>query len=120
MKGILALASDKPLTAADLKDVPADATWAAVGRFDVGARLRDGDGHRRRRLPARRGRSAAGHIREAEAHLGFRIKEDLIDSLGDVWSVYNSPGEGGLLVTGFCAGGERQGQGGVWKKSRMG
>jgi hypothetical protein len=36
-----------------------------------------------------------------EAVLGFRIKEDLLDTLGDSWCMYNSPGEGGLFITGL-------------------
>jgi hypothetical protein len=42
-------------------------------------------------------------LRETEKLLGFRIGEDLLQSLGDVWCVYNSPGEGGLVLTGLTA-----------------
>ena len=34
-------------------------------------------------------------------HLGIDVQEDVLKSLGDVWCVYNSPGEGGLLFTGL-------------------
>jgi hypothetical protein len=36
-----------------------------------------------------------------EAMLGFRVKQDLLEALGETWCVYNSPGEGGLLLTGL-------------------
>jgi hypothetical protein len=33
--------------------------------------------------------------------LGIDLQDDLLKPLGDVWCVYNSPSEGGLLVTGL-------------------
>ena len=36
-----------------------------------------------------------------EKELGIDLQEDLLKPLGDVWCVYNSPAEGGLLVTGL-------------------
>ncbi len=36
-----------------------------------------------------------------EKELGIDLQQDLLKPLGDVWCVYNSPGEGGLLVTGL-------------------
>lgn len=102
LKGVLALASDKPLTAADLKDVPADATWATVVRFDAAHAYETVMGIVGGVFPPAVD-EVAGGMRELEAELGFHPKTDLIDSLGDTWSIYNSPGDGGLLVTGFCA-----------------
>ena len=33
--------------------------------------------------------------------LGIDLEQDVLKPLGDVWCVYNSPAEGGLLVTGL-------------------
>ena len=40
-------------------------------------------------------------IAEMEKELGIDLQQDLLKPLGDVWCVYNSPAEGGLLVTGL-------------------
>ena len=37
--------------------------------------------------------------------LGFHPKNDLAASLGDTWCIYNSPSEGGLIVTGLTVTG---------------
>ena len=42
-------------------------------------------------------------IGEAEELLGFSIRNDVLKSIGDIWCVYNSPGEGGLVFTGLTA-----------------
>lgn len=99
-QGIFRLAAAKPLTAADLAPIPRDATIAAAGRFEANAalelllsQLAKIDPH------AQTG--VAQPIREMEMELGIDLKQDLLKPLGDVWCVYNSPAEGGLLVTGL-------------------
>ena len=42
-------------------------------------------------------------LREDESRLELNFRDDLLKPLGDVWCVYNSPGEGGLVVTGLTA-----------------
>jgi len=42
-------------------------------------------------------------LEQSRTEIGFRVKEDLLDSLGDVWRVYHSPNEGGALFTGWTA-----------------
>jgi hypothetical protein len=42
-------------------------------------------------------------IQQANADLGLDLRADVLESLGDVWCVYNSPGEGGLIPTGLTA-----------------
>ena len=49
---------------------------------------------RRRRIEAR----APGPLED-----DLEISEDVLQSLGDTWCVYNSPGEGGLVITGLTA-----------------
>ena len=99
-QGIFQLAAAKPLTAADLSPIPRDATIAAAGRLDAGAALE--------LLLAQIGKvdpnareEVVLNIGQMEKGLGIDLKADLLKPLGDVWCVYNSPGEGGLLVTGL-------------------
>ena len=47
--------------------------------------------------------SASDFEREFEQTLGFNFRKDLIASLGDTISVYESPREGGRLLTGWTA-----------------
>ena len=38
---------------------------------------------------------------QVEQGLGLKLRDDLLKPLGDAWRLYNSPGEGGLVVTGL-------------------
>jgi len=40
-------------------------------------------------------------LREIEIELGISPRDDLLKPLGDVWRIYNSPGEGGFVITGL-------------------
>ncbi len=100
--GVFKLISDKPLTAKDLRRVPLDATWAVVSRFDAAKVYQDvldaiGD------INPVAHDGILGEIDQMETSMGFRIQQDVLEPLGDVWSFYNSPGDGGLLVTGLIA-----------------
>ncbi len=53
------------------------------------------------KIDAPSGEELASGIKRMEAALGFRLQEDLLDTLGDSVCVYNSPGEGGLIFTGL-------------------
>ncbi len=55
------------------------------------------------RIDATSADDLAQNIKQAESVIGFRIQEDFLQALGDVWCIYNSPGEGGLIVTGLTA-----------------
>jgi hypothetical protein len=96
-RGVLNLVADKPLTAADLSAVPRDATFAAVARFDavkayqmVWDMIREYD--------PRAVDRAKAELSAFEEQIGFRIREDLLEGLGDVYSLYSSSGEGGMLL----------------------
>jgi hypothetical protein len=96
-KGILALTQARPLSRADLAPVPRDATLAMVMRLDpataaaqLGPFLNELDPALLRELE-RQSQPAA---------LGFDVRR-LARSLGDVWCLYSSPGEGGLVATGL-------------------
>ena len=38
-----------------------------------------------------------------EEDLGIKLRDDLLKPLGDTWCLYNSPSEGGLVITGLTA-----------------
>ncbi|MHB1036923.1 MAG: DUF1559 family PulG-like putative transporter [Pirellulales bacterium] len=100
--GVLAPLAAKPLTAADLAVIPQDATLAIVARVDLEKQYRqvlDILGKIEPRAQQEIGRELA----RMETELGFRLSEDLLQPMGDVWRVYNSPGEGGLVITGLTA-----------------
>ena len=42
-----------------------------------------------------------GGLEELGQQLGIELREDLLKTIGDVWCIYNSPSEGGLLGTGI-------------------
>jgi hypothetical protein len=98
---VLSFLGRKPLEAKDLGPIPKDATLALAARFDA-ARFWEMLFGLAKDLP-QVGDSVALQLAETEKKLGFRIREDLLQSLGDVWCVYNSPGEGGLVLTGLTA-----------------
>jgi hypothetical protein len=98
--GLLSAVGPEPLTAADLAPIPQDASFAVTARIhsaQVWSAILAGIN----KVDPSAGAQAAAGIKQAEAAVGFRFKEDLLDTLGDSWCVYNSPGEGGLFITGL-------------------
>ena len=99
-KGLFHLLGDKPLAAADLASIPRDATIAAAARFDLDVayhRVLDMIGAVDPQAQA----AASSGIQQVQEQLGFKLSEDLFQSLGDNWCIYSAPSEGGLLVTGL-------------------
>jgi len=99
-QGVFHLAAAKPLSAADLSPIPRDATIAAAGRLDANAALELLLAQIEKIDPAARANVTQGMGKIAK-ELGIDVQQDLLKPLGDVWCVYNSPAEGGLLVTGL-------------------
>ena len=98
--GLFKLFNKQGLSPADLVDVPRDADLAFVVRLNASEIFDEvfkGAGIIERRAE----QEMRDELANAERELGFKLKEDLFDSLGDVWSIYNSPGEGGLIITGL-------------------
>ena len=104
-QGVFQLAAAKPLVAADLSPIPRDATIAAAGRLDANAALELLSTQLKKIGGPNDGPVGAAVIGEnlkaIRENLGIDVQEDLLKPLGDVWCVYNSPAEGGLLVTGL-------------------
>jgi hypothetical protein len=99
-RGIFTLASGKPLSAADLAPIPADATLALAARLDLDRAWQTFIDSYGQADPAGAARisQAAGQVEEG---LNLKLRDDLLKPLGDVWCLYNSPGEGGLVLTGL-------------------
>ncbi len=100
--GIFKIVSDKPLTAEDLAPLPHDATIAAAARFDVDRAWEMSLDILEKLDPATSGRFRTA-LESAQNGLELNLRDDLLKPLGDVWCVYNSPGEGGLVLTGLTA-----------------
>ena len=101
-RGLLSLIGGAALAPGDLAAIPDDATFAVAGRLDPSAaygRFRD---VLVRVDPQDRG-DLSEMLGEIESELGIRLDADLFDTLGDAWCVYNSPGDGGLLISGLTA-----------------
>jgi hypothetical protein len=101
-KGILKLGASRPLALDDLKQIPASADFATIARFDAHgmfSALRN----LAEQIEPQAGEQLDQALGQAQEQLGFSIEKDLLEGLGDTWSIYNSSEEGGLLLTGLCA-----------------
>jgi len=98
--GLLTVFGPEPLTAADLAPIPKDASIAIAVRVNA-SRLWTSILESVNKIDAASGEQFAAGVKQVEAVLGFRLQEDLFQTLGDSWCIYNSPGEGGLLITGL-------------------
>lgn len=89
LKGLLGLLDTKPITAADLAGVSADSQMLAAFRLDA-ANVLEGV----RAMASAMDPNAVAEIdkglADANAEIGFKIKEDLLQSLGDLWSFYGT------------------------------
>ncbi|HZZ72161.1 MAG TPA: hypothetical protein VFE24_07900 [Pirellulales bacterium] len=99
LTGLLDVLGPEPVKAADLAPIPRDASFAISARVKP-ARLLAGFVAGLEKVDANAATEFATQLQQVESVLGFKIKEDLLDALGDSWCIYNSPSEGGLLVTG--------------------
>jgi len=99
-EGLLKVLAGQPLAPDDLDPIPRDATVAKAARFDADRLFQtilsvaDAIGPQARAQLDR----SLGRVQE---ELDISLREDVLKPLGDVWCVYNSPGEGGLVITGL-------------------
>jgi hypothetical protein len=101
-RGLLSLAAGRPLRPADLAPIPADSTIALAARLDadqifqtilsVAGQIDPRAAQDILRLPE-----------QVQREMGIDLRGDVLKSLGDTWCVYNSPSEGGLVITGLTA-----------------
>lgn len=101
-RGLFALLESEPLKLDDLRAIPKDATWAIAAKVDaqkVMNALRDLVG-----IADPQGKlSMDRELERLEQETGFHIIRDLLGSLGNTWTIYSSPGEGSLVITGITA-----------------
>jgi hypothetical protein len=100
--GMLAMLDAEPLEADDFAEIPADSSIAVSLKLDPVKTLdrfislidliEPGASQQVRR-----------ELQGLDAEIGFSITDDLLGSLGDSWSVYHSPSEGGAVFTGWTA-----------------
>ncbi|NQU22885.1 MAG: DUF1559 domain-containing protein [Candidatus Nealsonbacteria bacterium] len=100
--GVLSFAGAKPLSAADLEPIPADATIALAARLDTIAVLDTILSVAGSIEPSAREEVESG-LAEMKRETGIDLRTDILEPLGDAWCIYNSPGEGGLVFTGLTA-----------------
>ncbi|HNQ22390.1 MAG TPA: hypothetical protein PKK06_04785 [Phycisphaerae bacterium] len=97
--GVFALASTTPLTDADLAVVPRQPSWALA--FNLDCRRFWGEIRELvTRLDPDAGAEISENIGKAEAKLGLRFDEDLLNLLGDTFVIFDAPENGGLWLTG--------------------
>lgn len=93
--GLFDLIPDKPISLNDFKQIPANAVNATVTRFDL-AYLYDkalkGIEQVDPNIRAQIEQTVAG----VEPQLGFSLKGDLLEGLGDTWSLYTSSADTGV------------------------
>jgi len=100
--GIFDLVSDKPLKPEDLAPIPADSTLALAARLDADAAFETILSVAEKIEPRARQQAEEGMAGMQQA-LGIELRADVLKALGDTWCIYNSPGEGGLVITGLTA-----------------
>ena len=102
-RGLMNLFAGKPLKAEDLINVPKDATWASVSRFDAAATYKQVFEIVGNFSDLARG-LAEGAIESAEEEIGLSLLDDILQPLGDTWTLHNAPSQGGgFLFTGTIA-----------------
>lgn len=103
--GIVSLYRQKPLTEDDVRVVPKDASFAAVGNFDLTVLWQEGLKVADQVSPQPRA-AVEGAVTQASQMLGFHPVNDLLANLDDTWAIYDSPSHGGIIITGLVLCGE--------------
>ena len=99
--GLFDLIPDKPIRLDDFKNIPASAVNATVTRFDL-AYLYDKAMQGIKQIEPDAHAQIEQTIAGVEPQLGFSIKGDVLEGLGDTWSFYTSATEPGVsFVPGF-------------------
>lgn len=113
--GLFDLVPDKPLTIADFQKIPGNAVNATVTRFDL-AYLYDRVLGGIEKVDPNARQQIEGTVTGVEPQLGFSIKADLLEGLGDTWSLYSSASEpGAMFLPGFVITASVRKQAGVEK-----
>lgn len=96
-RGLLALASSETLTEADLAPIPLGSLFALAAKFDVGQTVENA-----LELAGSANPAAIDQVndalQQAEGVLGMRVREDILASLGDTWTVHAHHEDGGIVA----------------------
>lgn len=100
--GLFDLIPDKPLTIGDFQKIPGNSVNATVTRFDL-AYLYDRVLGGVAKVDPNARQQIEGTLAGIEPQLGFSVKGDLLEGLGDTWSFYSLPSEqqGPMAIPGF-------------------
>jgi len=101
-QGLLKTVTDGRLSAADLAVVPGDATLAVAAKLDANTVLEAFIALVGAVEPRAHEELLEG-LADLDEDLDFSLRNDLLQPLGDTWRLYNSPSEGGLVITGLTA-----------------
>lgn len=101
--GFLKLLDGPQLTAGDLAIVPGDASIAYGVSADLLGIYRGVLDLAESAQPGAREEFRAEVLGEIEETVGLKLEEDVLAHLGDALTMWSSPGQGGLLITGFTA-----------------
>jgi hypothetical protein len=93
--GLFDLIPDKPISVNDFKNIPASAVNATVTRLDL-AYLYDRAMKGIQQVEPNTHAQIEQTIAGVEPQLGFSVKGDLLEGLGDTWSFYTSATEPGV------------------------
>lgn len=113
--GLFDLLPEKPLIIDDFKKIPASAVNATVARFDLALAfdkiLKGAD-----QVDPNVRQMVEGGMAQLEPQLGFSIRKDLLEGLGDTWSFYSSATEpGAMFLPGFVVTASVRNQSGLSK-----
>lgn len=97
-EGILALAAGRPLTAKDFQNVPADADLVFAFTLDAPKILGT-----TKKLIAQAGDEPKENfdkiLSQLETELGLSFEDDIFKAFGQKWMIYDSPSNGGILLS---------------------
>ncbi len=87
-KGLFELLSGKPLTASDLKAIPGNSVFASAMRLDL-TQVYTSVTDLVEKADPKAGQQLKQTATAGAQAFGFRLKEDVLDSFGDVWTIHS-------------------------------
>jgi hypothetical protein len=96
--GMLVLAGGLPIRPEQLRHIPADSDLVAACSLNLGQVIREMRDLLGRTTPL----STAVFdeaVKQAEAELGMTLQKDILPAIGDVWTAFDSPSEGGVIAS---------------------
>ncbi len=99
MTGLLSPFAGKSLTHKEVAHIPQDASVAGAARVDAGKMLQLMRSVLEQ-IDRRQVHFINGMLDQLSGELEMDFEDDVLGSLGDVWTIHNSPSDGGMLLTG--------------------